>query len=80
MKARHQAELLKEAKITMAQAIQFATYHQPGTVLECRLGRERDDVVYHVVIVSAEGTESANTHVQISAIDGRVIRSEKEER
>jgi uncharacterized membrane protein YkoI len=80
MKAKHQAELVKEAKVTMAQAIQFATYHQPGTVLECRLGRERDEVVYHVVIVSGEGTESGNTHVQISAIDGRVIRSDKEER
>jgi len=80
MKAKHQIELVKEAKITMAQAIQFATYHQPGTVLECRLGRERDEVVYHVVIVSGEGTESGNTHVQISAIDGRVIRSDKEER
>ena len=80
MKARHQAELVKEAKITMAQAIQFATYHQPGTVLECRLGRERDEVVYHVVIISGEGKESATTHLQISAIDGRVMNSEKEER
>jgi len=73
-----QATLAKEAKITMGQAIQFATYQQPGTVLECRLVRERGEVFFNVVVFSGNDAENNATHLQISAVDGRILRTERE--
>src|SRR5215467_8251573 len=44
--ARRQAELAKKANITMQQAIQIAMNQQTGTVMECRLIGELDQVLY----------------------------------
>ena len=68
------ASMVKEAKITMEQAIQIATSQQPGTVVECRLARELDEVSFMLLIVSGDETQSTASRVQVSAIDGRVIR------
>ena len=77
-RANMRATLAKEAKITMAQAIQLATYQQPGTVLECRLVRERGEVFFNVVVFSGNDVENNATHMQISAVDGRILKTEKE--
>ncbi|MCI0664892.1 MAG: hypothetical protein L0220_27830, partial [Acidobacteria bacterium] len=80
MRAKDQAELAKQARITMQQAIQVATNQQPGTVMECRLGREEGEVVYKLLILSGDDKESIATYFLISAIDGRVVKFEKEKR
>jgi beta-lactamase regulating signal transducer with metallopeptidase domain/uncharacterized membrane protein YkoI len=85
VRAKRQSELAKEAKVTMQQAIQIATSQQPGTVMECRLiGEklvgERDTVLYVVTVLSSNETESTTTRVVISAIDGRVVKTLKDER
>jgi beta-lactamase regulating signal transducer with metallopeptidase domain/biotin carboxyl carrier protein/uncharacterized membrane protein YkoI len=78
--ARHQAELAKQANITMQQAIQIATNQYPGTVLESRLVRESNQACYLLTILSDNGTETTTTRVLISAIDGSVLKAMKEER
>ncbi len=78
--AKRQAELAKQANISMQQAIQIATNQYPGTVLESRLVRERDQACYVLAILSDNGTETATTLVIVSAIDGSVIKAVKENR
>jgi len=83
--ARRQAELAKKANITMQQAIQIAMSQQSGTVMECRLigerpAGERDQVLYILTIVSGDEPESASTHMLISAVDGRIVKSWKDEK
>jgi uncharacterized membrane protein YkoI len=85
-----QAALVNLARIPMDQAIQIATSQQPGKVLACSLvgehweapGKLAKDarVLYHTVIISGDEANPVTTHVLINAIDGTVIRSEKEER
>jgi uncharacterized membrane protein YkoI len=79
------AELAKKANITMQQAIQIAMSQQPGTVMQCRLigeqpAGERDQVFYILTIVSGDDQKSASTTMLISAVDGRVVRTWKNER
>ena len=78
--ARQQAELAKQANITMQQAIQIATNQYPGTVLESRLVRESNQACYVLTILSDNGTVTTSTRVLISAIDGTVLKTMKEER
>ena len=86
MKEVAQAAMVKLARITMEQAIQIATTQQPGKVLISSLGAKgweepgklgKDGVVfYHVVI--ADEVNPGSTHVWVNAIDGTIIKSEKE--
>ena len=86
MREVRQAALVRLAKINMDQAIQIATSQQSGKVLLCSLeathwkepGKLADDgfVFYHVIIAN-ENTEGA-THVWVNAIDGSIIKTEKE--
>jgi uncharacterized membrane protein YkoI len=65
----------------MDRAIQIATSKYPGKVLACSLGRDRegDNVVfYHVVIINGEGDKSSATYVWVSAVDGQILKYEKE--
>src|ERR1044072_5905273 len=90
MKARDimQAALVRLARIPMDQAIQIATSQSPGKVLECSLNGEhweepgklaKDGVVfYHVVILSTDENEPATNHVLVNAVDGTIIKTEKE--
>jgi beta-lactamase regulating signal transducer with metallopeptidase domain len=81
-----QAALVRLARINMDQAIQIATSQTPGKVLECSLNAERWEepgklakdgyVFYHVVI--ADETSAGATHVLVNAVDGSIIKSEKE--
>lgn len=86
MRAVQQAALIRLAKINMDQAIQIATSQQSGKVMMCTLqanhwkepGVLADDgfVFYHVVI--ADEANAGASHVWVNAVDGSIIRNEKE--
>lgn len=86
MRAIKQAALIKLARLNMDQAIQIATSQTPGKVLECTLNAERWEepgklakdgyVFYHVVI--ADETNEGTIHVLVNAVDGSIIKTEKE--
>lgn len=80
--AKQKAELVKEARITMPQAIQIVTNQYPGTVLESRLVREgpQHQASYILTILSDNGGETTTTRVLMSAIDGSIINAMKQER
>ena len=86
MREVRQAALVRLAKINMDQAIQIATSQQPGKVLLCSLeathwkepGRLADDgIVFYHVIIANETSEGA-THVWVNAVDGSIVKTEKE--
>ena len=79
-RARTQAELTRGAVLSMDRAIQIATSQVPGKVLACSLGRDGDKIFYHVVIIGGDGDKSTATYVWVSAIDGQILKTEKEER
>ncbi|HKU77496.1 MAG TPA: M56 family metallopeptidase [Pyrinomonadaceae bacterium] len=81
-----QAALIRLAKINMDQAIQIAASQQPGKVLLCSLDAKgweepgklaKDGIVFYHVIIANEG-EVGSSHVWVNAIDGSIIRTEKE--
>jgi beta-lactamase regulating signal transducer with metallopeptidase domain len=81
-----QAALIKLARLDMDQAIQIATSQTPGKVLECTLNGERweepgklakDGYVFYHVVIADENNPGA-THVLVNAVDGSIIKSEKE--
>lgn len=86
MREVRQAALLRLAKINMDQAIQIATSQQPGKVMLCSLDAKgweepgklaKDGIVFYHVLIANEG-EAGATHVWVNAIDGSIIKSEKE--
>ena len=86
MREIRQAALIRLAKINMDQAIQIATSQTPGKVLLCSLeakGWEKpgklanDGMVFYHVMIANEGDVGA-THVWVNAIDGTIIKTEKE--
>jgi TonB family protein len=79
-RARKQAELTRGATLSMDRAIQIATSQVPGKVLACSLGRDGDKIFYHVVIISGDGDKTTATYVWVSATDGQILKTEKEER
>lgn len=77
-RSRRHAELTNLASISMDRAIQVATSQFPGKVLACSLGRDAESrVFYHVVIITGDGSAR---YVWVSALDGQIIKSEKEDR
>jgi hypothetical protein len=81
-----QAAMVKLARINMDQAIQVATSQQPGKVLLCSLGAKgweepgklgKDGVVFYHVIIANE-TGEGSTHVWVNAVDGSLMKTEKE--
>jgi beta-lactamase regulating signal transducer with metallopeptidase domain len=86
MRTVRQAALVRLARINMDQAIQIATSQQPGKVLVCSLearGWEepgklaKDGVVFYRVIIADEAS-AGSTHIWVNAIDGTLIKTEKE--
>jgi uncharacterized membrane protein YkoI len=86
MRAVRQAALVRLAKINMDQAIQIASSQQAGKVLVCTLDAKgweepgklaRDGVVFYHVIIADEVNDGA-THVWVNAVDGSVMKIEKE--
>ena len=86
MREVRQAALIRLAKINMDQAIQIATSQTPGKVLLCSLDAKgweepgklaKDGTVFYHVIIANEGDVGA-THIWVNAIDGTLIKTEKE--
>ena len=72
-------EAAKWARVSMDQAVQIAISQYPGTALQCNLIGEREDkVFYHVLILSGAEGNSTITHVMVNAVDGSVVKTEKE--
>jgi uncharacterized protein YpmB len=64
------ADLVKEAKVTVDQAIKTATEKVQGTVVEAELEKKHDKTIWEVEIVGADGKVS---EVHIDAATGTVI-------
>jgi beta-lactamase regulating signal transducer with metallopeptidase domain len=80
------AALVRLSRVTMDQAIQIATSQSPGKVLVCSLDGDKweepgklakDGVIFYHVIIANEGTPG-DTHVWVNAVDGLIIKTEKE--
>jgi TonB family protein len=78
-RAERARDLTRGAVLSMDRAIQIATSQVPGKVLACSLGRDGDKIFYHVVIIGGDGDKSTTTYVWVSALDGQVLKTEKEE-
>ncbi|MGI8565933.1 MAG: PepSY domain-containing protein [Pyrinomonadaceae bacterium] len=70
-----QAELKKEAKVTLEQAREIALNRAPGKIEEEELERENGKLVYSFDIRNAGGTL---TEVQVSALDNSIVAVEEE--
>jgi uncharacterized membrane protein YkoI len=64
------AEMAKEAKVTVDQALKTATEKVQGTVVEAELEKKHDKTIWEVEIVGADGKVS---EVHIDAATGAVI-------
>lgn len=69
----HAAELVKDAKITIDQAIKTASEKVPGTVVEAELEKKHGKTVWEVEVLGADGKV---TEVHIDAGNGDVIDTE----
>jgi beta-lactamase regulating signal transducer with metallopeptidase domain len=87
MRAIKQAALVRLSRISMDQAIQIANSQCPGKVLFCSLDADKweepgklpaDGKVFYRIIIADETTPGAATHVWVNAVDGTIIRTEKE--
>ena len=88
MKEITQAAMVRLARINMDQAIQIATSQYPGKVTTANLGAKgweepgklsKDGVVfYHVVVIDEVNGDAS--HVFVNAVDGSIIKTEKEKR
>ena len=72
--AAEQAALAKQARITMDKAREIALKHTPGTVASSELEREHGKLVYSFDIRTAKNI----AEVQVSAINGKIVRVERE--
>ena len=81
-----QAALVRLSRVTMDQAIQIATSHTPGKVLEATLDADKweepgklakDGKVFYMIVIADE-TNSGATHVVVNAVDGTIIEAAKE--
>ncbi|MDQ2973942.1 MAG: PepSY domain-containing protein [Acidobacteriota bacterium] len=73
--AAEQAKLTSQARITKDQAQEIALKRAPGTVESGELEREHGKLVYSFDIRNAQGTID---EVQVSAINGKIVRVEHE--
>jgi uncharacterized membrane protein YkoI len=73
--SQEQAQLQRQAKITMEQARETALKRAPGNVESSELEREHGKLVYSFDIRNSKGTID---EVQVSAITGKVVRVEHE--
>ena len=67
------ADLVKDAKVTIDQAIKTALEAAPGTAVEAELEKKHDKTVWEVEVFGADG---AMTEVHIDAATGAVIDKE----
>ena len=67
------ADLAKEAKVTIDQAIKTALDKTPGTVVEAELERKRNKTVWEVEVLGADGKV---TEIHIDAATGTIVTTE----
>ncbi|MBA5873360.1 MAG: hypothetical protein GDA66_02250 [Nitrospira sp. CR1.2] len=67
------ADLVKDAKVTIDQAIKTALDAAPGTAVEAELEKKHDKAVWEVEVLGADGRM---TEVHIDAATGAVIDKE----
>lgn len=67
------ADLVKDAKVTIEQAIKTALEAAPGTAVEAELETKHDKTVWEVEVLGPDG---AMTEVHIDAATGAVIDKE----
>ena len=87
MRSIRQAALVRLARINMDQAIQIATSQQSGKVLLANLDAKgweepgklaKDGVVFYHVEIADDTIEGASTHVFVNAVDGTIMKTEKQ--
>jgi beta-lactamase regulating signal transducer with metallopeptidase domain/uncharacterized membrane protein YkoI len=88
MMAVKQNALISLARISMEQAIQIATSQTPGKVINCALDVDRWEepgkiakdgkIFYRVIVVTGEENNTVSHHIWVNAIDGTIIKTEKE--
>lgn len=66
-------DLVKDAKVTIEQAIKTASEKVPGTVVEAELEKKHGKTVWEVEVLGADGNV---TEVHIDAATGAVIDTE----
>ena len=66
-------ELVKDAKVTIEQAIKSAVKKVPGTVVEAELEKKHGKTVWEVEVVGGDGNV---TEVHIDAATGTIIDTE----
>lgn len=69
----HIADLVKDAKVTIDQAIKTALEKVPGTAVEAELEKKHDKTVWEVEVLGADGKV---TEVHIDAATGTIIDTE----
>ncbi len=67
------ADLAKDAKVTIEQAIKTASEKIPGTVVEAEIEKKHGKTVWEVEVLGADGNV---TEVHIDAATGSVIDTE----
>ncbi len=72
----HMAELIKDAKVTIDQAVKFATAKVQGTVVEAQLEKKQGKTVWEVEVVGADGKVM---ELHIDAVSGDVVDTEEKE-
>jgi beta-lactamase regulating signal transducer with metallopeptidase domain/uncharacterized membrane protein YkoI len=87
MRALKHGALVRLSRVSMDQAIQIATSQVPGKVIVCNLDGDKweepgklakDGVVFYRVVIADEANPGAATHVWVNAVDGSIIKTEKE--
>ena len=71
------AALVKDAKITIDQAIKTAVEKVPGTAVEVELEKKHDKTIWEVEIVGADGKVM---EVCIDAVTGAVLDTESKDK
>ena len=66
-------DLVKDAKVTIDQAIKTASEKVPGTVVEAELEKKHGKTIWEVEVLGADGNV---TEVHIDAATGAVIDTE----
>ncbi len=69
----HVGELVKDAKVTIDQAIKTALDKVPGTAVEAELEKKHEKTVWEVEVLGADGKV---TEVHIDAGTGAIIDTE----
>jgi uncharacterized membrane protein YkoI len=66
-------DLVKDAKVTIDQALKTASEKAPGTIVEAELEKKHGKTVWEVEVIGADGHV---TEVHIDAASGEVIDTE----